>query len=124
MNENNNELDYQVKKQMDRYYKMKEESHRLNEPNKILLGQIEDTMANLPDNSNIKKMINANLEEHDRAFNTGINNTAELPMVRKRMLPTVQKEQKLFTRAGFINAAILLYGMVNIGIIVAIAIMK
>jgi len=122
--QNNDELTYQVNNYMTKYYRMKDESHRLNEPNKMLLGQIEDTMANLPENSNIKRIINSNLEEHDRAFNTGVNNTMELPTVRKRMLPAIQKEDKIFSRAGFINAAILLYGMINIGIIVAIAIMR
>lgn len=124
MNEKN-ELAYEVSKNMEKYYKMKEQAHRLNEPNKMLIGQTEDTMANLPENSNIKKMINTNLEEHDRAYNTGINNTKELMVVPQNYPVLVRKqEEKSFNRAGFINAAILLYGMINVGIIVAIALMK
>lgn len=122
----NEALKNKVEKGMDLYFEMKENQHILNEPNKMLLAQVENVMAELNNNA-IKSYIDNRLESYDQTHDVGYNNTANIPiikeshpLVRTRTNPEVVKTQS----AGFINAAILLYGIINIGIILAIAFMK
>lgn len=122
----NEEVKHRLENGMDLYFEMKENESRLNEPNRMLIAQTESVMASL-NNDEMKSFIDGKLEKYDQAHDIGYNNTADLPivtvihpLVRKRSNPEATK----VSRAGFINTAILLYGIINIGIILAIALMK
>lgn len=120
------EIKHKLDVGMDLYFEMKENESRLNEPNKMLMAQVESVMASLNDEE-MKKYIDNRLEKYDQDHDIGYNNTANLPVVSEAhplVRTRTKTEGKQVNRAGFINTAILLYGIINIGIILAIAIMK
>lgn len=122
----NEEVEHKLDVGMDLYFEMKGNESRLNEPNKILMAQVESVMASLNDGE-VKNYIDGRLEKYDQDHNIGYNNTANLPIIRENyplVKTRTKSEPKTVNRAGFINAAILLYGIINIGIILAIALMK
>ncbi len=62
-----------------------------------------------------------------QVISSDLTRTAELQVLNEQNGPTrtlTKKEVFPLTKAGFVNVAILLYGTLNIGIILAIAFMK
>ena len=118
-----------------RTYFIAKDSTNLTENNKILLSQAEFVISSLPDDSDMKKIIN---EIIDREFDNTkmMGNTKSLAVADSlkqqgqapvRALTLVKKEEYPLAsnnKAAFINIAILLYGIVNVGLIMAIALMK
>lgn len=127
----NNQNNYEplIKSGIDTYTTAKNNYHLLTDDNKAIVSQVENAIVNLPENSALKKMIN-------ERFNQVFENTKELGDFNSMRnvdtlrqsgpsLALVKKEtRESSSRAAFINIAILLYGVVNIGVILAIALMK
>lgn len=115
----------------------------LTEENKVLLARTIDTLARIPNDSYIgktKSMYGNKLYEMAKQNNGEGLEIAEIfrqsnPMDVNDLytkdndgpkLALVKKESSypLSSKAAFINVAILLYGILNIGFIVAVALMK
>ena len=132
--DNNEEMRQIIDKFMQTYFIAKD-STNLTENNKILLSQAEFVISSLPDDSDMKKIIN---EIIDKEFDNTkmMGNTKSLAVADSlkqqgqapvRALTLVKKEEYPLAsnnKAAFINIAILLYGIVNVGLIMAIALMK
>ena len=115
----------------------------LTEENKVLLTKAIDTLARVPSNSYIgqcKAQYGAKLYEQAKqnngenleiaeifrqTNNVLLNSSLEKENVGPK-LALVKKEESypLSSKSAFINVVILLYGILNIGFIVAVALMK
>lgn len=124
LNGNRNDLETIVNHYMSLYFKAKE-SPFLTEDNRTLLGQVDNNIAALPEKSYMKTLINGEIDKYfatTKELGGNLSNADELKQGPVRAL--VKKEEPKSTRAAFINVAVLLYGVLNIGIILAIALMK
>lgn len=124
MNTNNN-LGTIIDSHMDTYFKAKDHANLLTGDNKTLVAQTENHIANLPEQSEMKKFINNRLDKYYETTKElgkidSMNNADTLRQggPTRALVPTTS------SRGAFINIAILLYGVINIGIILAIAFMK
>ncbi len=131
-----------VKVEMDRYIRGRLNMKYLTEDNKTLVGQTLNYINNLPEGTELKSTIDMyKLEYYKKAKQSNspneleiadelmqIQNTQELKLTNNDgpKLALVKKEESypLASKAAFINVAILLYGMLNIGFIIAIAILR
>jgi len=119
-----NDLESAVKHYMELYFIAKDSPY-LTEDNRTLLGQVSNNIATLPEKSYMKTLINSEIDKYfatTKELGGNLNNADELKQGPVRAL--VKKEEPRSTRAAFINVAVLLYGILNIGIILAIALMK
>ena len=122
-------LDAQVTDYMNLYFIIKYSFHYLTEDNKILTGNIETLIATLPKETLLGKVINQKLDEYFEATKQ-IGDSKGKGMVlelKNKNVPSILPEESAPSRsskAAFINIAIVLYGVLNIGIILAIALMK
>jgi len=124
MNENNS-LESTVKAYMQLYFKAKE-SPFLTEDNRTLLGQVSSNIAILPENSYMKNIINNEIDKYfatTKELGGNLKPVDELKQGPVRALVKKEETPKS-SRAAFINVAVLVYGILNIGIILAIALMK
>ncbi len=120
-----NDLATNVKKYMNTYFKA-DESPYLTEDNRMLLAQVKNSIATLPDNSFVKQIINSEIDRHfaeTKELGGNLNRVDELKQGPVRAL-VKREDTPRSSRAAFINVVILLYGILNIGIILAIAVMK
>ncbi len=128
MNYNSEQNRYTIDQYMDLYLKVKEKSNVLTEENNMLVGQTDFYISTLPENSEVKNQINDRIDHYyasTKEFNKKNLGTAdELKQGITRKLVKVEDPIPNSSRAAFINIAILLYGMLNIGMIIAIAVMK
>lgn len=62
--------------------------------------------------------------EHPEDIVKDLDRTAEITVSKNPTLALVKKEEYPLSKTGFINAAILIYGLINVGIILAIAFLK
>lgn len=127
MNPNNN-LENEVKNYMGTYFKAIDNRHYLTGDNSNLVAQTESIITSLPEGA-LKTTINNELDnyyEHTKEIgNVSSMNNADTLRQGGPVRALVKKEETpISSRAAFINLAILLYGVVNIGIILAIAFMK
>ena len=125
----NKELTTEIKKQMARYFRAKDKFHLLTDENKMIVARVENSIAALPENSVIKPAIDKEIDSYfaetkelgdtkNMAIADKIKQESGMALVRKK------EEHPLSSRAAFINVAILIYGVLNIGFILAIALMK
>lgn len=121
----NNDLEAQIKKYMHLYFTAKE-SNKLTEDNVTILSQVGNNIAVLPEESYLKSLINSEIDKYFAAtkeLGKNIETADELKQGPVRALVKKEETPKS-SRAAFINVAVLLYGILNIGIILAIALMK
>lgn len=125
---NKEELEHNVSNYMNLYFSIKDAFSTLTEDNKILVSNIENMIASLPKETAIGSIVNTKLDEYLELTKTmGDEKGKAMALVLKnKNLPSlIEEEPKVkMTKAGFINIAILLYGILNIGMIVAMAIMR
>lgn len=126
---NNNNLKDEISNGMATYFEAKDSFNFLTSENKILVTNTENSIAKLPDNSPVKQYINQELDNYyERTKEMGnissMNNVDELRQGGPVRALVKTEEPPASSRAAFINIAILLYGVINIGIILAIAFMK
>ena len=121
----------EIKEYMDMYFKAKDNTNFLTEDTKVLLSQTEFYIASLPEQAEIKKIIDGIIDDKfadtkmlgDVASLAGVDELKQQGPVRA----LVKKEEyplATSSKAAFINIAILLYGIVNVGLVLAIALMK
>lgn len=125
-----NDLNDNIKRCMQQYFKAKDNFQYLTEDNKILVGQVENYIGILPPDNPVKQTID---EELDRYFSTTkeLGDTKNMQIadnLRQQTAPLAlvrtKPEDKVSSKAAFINVVILLYGMLNIGFIVAVALIR
>lgn len=129
MEENPNSLEQVVSSYMDTYFNSKDNSQYLTSDNQMLLGQVEMHIASLPTTSPLKKIIDTKIDNYyattkELGKTNSMNNADEL---RQQANPTrmlIKTEAPKSSRSAFINVAVLLYGIINIGFIIAIAFLK
>ena len=126
---NKEELEKQISAYMELYFSAKDSISTLTEDNKSLLGNIEVLIASLPKDSLIGKTVNEKLDEYfARTKELGDSKGKGMVLeLKNKNLPAITEEVpdiKTSSRAAYINVAILLYGILNIGVIIAIAFMK
>lgn len=113
------QLNNQVTNYMNLYFSVKDSFHYLTEDNNILIGSLETLIASLPKETPLGSLINQKLDEYK-----GKGMILEL---KNKNVPAIIPEEEPITRSGkaaFVNVAIILYAVLNIGIILAIALMK
>lgn len=122
------DLESTISNYMNLFFRVKEEFSTLTEDNKILVSNIENLMASLPKETAIGSLINKKLDEYYELTKTmGDEKGKTMALVLKnKNLPSLIEEEDTVRmgKAGYVNIAILLYGILNIGMIIAIAIMK
>lgn len=120
-----NSLESQIKRYMNLYFTAKESPY-LTGDNRTLIGQVEANINSLPANSYMKQIVNNEIDQYfatTKELGGDLSKADELKQGPVRAL--VKKEEpRGSSRAAFINVAVLLYGILNIGIILAIALMK
>lgn len=122
-------LDNQVTNYMNLYFSVKDSFQYLIEDNKILIGKIETLIATLPKETILGSLVNQKLDEYfeitkEIGDKKGKGMVLEL---KNKNVPAVIPEEEIPTRsskAAFVNIAIILYGVLNIGFILAIALMR
>ena len=122
-------LDNQITNYMNLYFSVKDSFHYLIEDNKILVGNIETLIATLPKETQIGKLINQKLDEYfeiTKEIGDSKGKGMVLELKNKNLPATIPEEEQVTrsSKAAFVNIAIIIYGVLNIGIILAIALMK
>ncbi|MCM1053190.1 MAG: hypothetical protein NC483_04375 [Ruminococcus sp.] len=122
-------LNDEISRSMQVYFKAKENSRYLTEDNKILVSNTEYYISSIPNSHPFKQVINNEIntyylkaKELGQAENR--NNADELRQTGQTRALVKQEEMAPSRRAAFINVAILIYGSLNIGFILAIALLK
>ena len=125
---NTDDLENKVTNYMNLYFSAKDSFSELIEDNKILIGNLETLIATLPKETMLGTLINRKLDEYfeitkEIGDKKGKGMVLEL---KNKNVPTILPEETpaKSSRAAFINIAIILYGVLNIGIILAIGLMK
>ena len=121
----------EIKKYMDTYFKAKDNSSLLTEDNKVLLSQVEFYIASMSEQADIKKFIDeiiddqlADTKKLGDVKNLAIADDLKQQQVQVRSLVKKEEYPLASNRAAFINIAILLYGIINVGLVLAIALLK
>ena len=122
-------LDNKITNYMNLYFSVKDSFQYLIEDNKILVGNIETLIATLPKETQIGKLINQKLDEYfeiTKEIGDSKGKGMILELKNKNVPATIREEEKPVrsSKAAFVNIAIIIYGVLNIGIILAIALMK
>ena len=127
---NKEQLDNEVTDYMNLYFNVKDSFHYLIEDNKILIGNIETLIATLPKETVLGNLVNQKLDEYFE-ITKEIGDSKGKGMVlelKNKNVPAILPEEEMpitrSSKAAFINIAIILYSVLNIGIILAIALMK
>lgn len=123
------DLNFEIENGMKTYFKAKEKSRYLTEDNRTILGNLEYFISSIPNNHPFKQVINNSINQYYlRAKQAGEaenrNNADELRQTGQVRALVKQEETLPSRRAAFINVAILIYGSLNIGFILAIALLK
>ena len=127
-----NNLENQVTDYMNLYFSTQDSFQYLTEDNKILIANIETMIATLPKDTLIGQIVNKKLDEYleEKEKSEGRGATTRVLELTKPNLPVIipegnEEEQKSYSsRAAFVNIAIIIYGVLNIGVILAIALLK
>ena len=121
-------LDLEVTNYMNLYFSVKDSFSYLIEENKILVGNIETLIATLPKDTALGKIVNQKLDEYfeiTKEIGDSKGKGMVLELKNKNVPAIIEEEyQGRSSKAAFINIAIVLYSVLNIGIILAIALMK
>ena len=127
------EVEKNLSNYMNLYFTAQDSFHNLTDFNKNRLESIKITIASLPKTTPMGISINLKLDEYfEITKNIGdtrnMNETDELrqgnALVRIKNETTALVPTKTSSRAAFVNISILLYGVINIGLILALALMK
>lgn len=129
VNEEQENIKRMIGFQMDTYFNAKDHANLLTEENRILIGQAESMIVNLQPETTVKKWIDEKIDNYFQATKelgktNGLNNADNLKQAVPRLALVKSEEPKTSSKAAFINVAILLYGVINIGFILAVALMK
>ncbi len=129
MEEKSNNVEQTINTYMDTYFNAKDNSEYLTSDNRMLLGQVEMNIATLPENSPLKGLINNKIDDFyattkELGKTTSMHNADVLRQQDGQTRMLVKSEAPKSSRAAFINVAVLLYGILNIGFIIAIAFLK
>ncbi len=121
-------LDNKVTNYMNLYFSIKDSFHYLTEDNKILIGTLETLIATLPKETLLGSMVNQKLDEYFE-ITKQIGDSKGKDMVlelKSKNVPTLIEEDvpARSSKAAFVNIAIIIYGVLNIGFILAIALLK
>lgn len=121
-------LDLETTDYMNLYFSIKDSFHYLTEDNKILIGNIETLIATLPKETILGSIVNQKLDEYfeiTKKVGDSKGKGMVLELKSKNIPAMIEEEQPIrSSKAAYINIAIVLYGVLNIGIILAIALMK
>lgn len=130
---NTENLENKITDYMNLYFSVIDSSNILIENNQILIGTIKDLIGTLPKETLIGQIVNKKLDEYRKETEKSEKSRGETSRVlelTKPNLPVIipegnEEEQKSYSsRAAFVNIAIIIYGALNIGIILAIALLK
>ena len=124
---NKEELENEVTSYMNLYFSIKDIFHYLTEDNKILMGNIETLIATLPKDTLLGKMVNHKLDEYfeiTKKIGDSKGKGMVLELKNKNVPAVIENQPIRSSKSAFVNIAIILYGVLNIGIILAIALMK
>ena len=124
---NKEDLENKITNYMNLYFSVKDSFTNLTEDNKILISNIENMIASLPKESVIGNIVNKKLDEYfelTKTIGDTKGKTMALVLKNKHLPSLIEEDEPVRAKAGFINMAILLYGILNIGIILAIAFMR
>ena len=125
---NNDELELKVSNYMSLYFSIKESFSLLTEDNKIFISNMETLIATTPKETAIGAIVNKKLDEYlelTKTIGDEKGKTMALVLKNKNLPSLIEEDVPVrITKAGYINIAILLYGMINIAFIVAVALMK
>ena len=124
---NKEDLENKITNYMNLYFSVKDSFTNLTEDNKILISNIENMIASLPKESVIGNIVNKKLDEYfelTKTIGDTKGKTMALVLKNKHLPSLIEEDEPVRANAGFINMAILLYGILNIGIILAIAFMR
>ena len=131
MEESNKEeiLEEKITNYMNLYFIAKDSFQYLTDDNKSLVGRAEIEIANTPKDSLKGKIVNRKLDEYfeiTKEMGNPKGKVLKREMQDLKNLPVpVQEEVPIrSSKAAFVNIAIIIYGVLNIGIILAIALMK
>ena len=131
MEESNKEeiLEEKITNYMNLYFIAKDSFQYLTDDNKSLVGRAEIEIANTPKDNLKGKSVNRKLDEYFEITKEMCNPKGKVlkrEMQDLKNLPVpVQEEVPIrSSKAAFVNIAIIIYGVLNIGIILAIALMK
>ena len=132
---NNNEgtykevLEEKITNYMNLYFIAKDSFQYLTDDNKSLVGRTEMEIANTPKDSLKGQIVNRKLDEYFE-ITKEMGNSKEMTRIREMqtqkypLAPTSEEPVMKSSKAAFVNIAIIIYGVLNIGIILAIALMK
>lgn len=125
---NEEELKNQITNYMNLYFSIKDSFNALTEENKILISNVDNLITTLPKETIVGSLVNKKLDEYFEMTKTiGDEKGTTMALVLKnKNQPSLIEEDvpTYYPKAGYINIAILIYGIINIGIILAIAFMK
>ncbi len=126
---NSESLNDAISRSMQVYFKAKENNRYLTEDNKILVSNTEYYISSIPNNHPFKQVINNEINNYylkakELGQTENRNNADELRQTGQTRALVKQEEVSPSRRAAFINVAILIYGSLNIGFILAIALLK
>ena len=123
-----NALNEEVTNEMNLYFSIKDSFSYLTEDNKMLIGMVENMIATLPKESELGTLVNQKLNEYfeitkELGDSKGKGMVLEL---KNKNVPAIIEEEPITrsSKAAFVNIAIIIYGVLNIGFILAIALMK
>ena len=117
---------------MPAYYELKERKNDLIDTHRSAIGTLEYNFTTIPKNYPLGNLIDKSLMDYELK-NKGTETVRSFEAYQTKNLPVVQKstsllEEKSYTRVrtktGFVNIVVILYGILNIGMILAMAIMK
>ena len=109
---NKESLENTINSYMKIYFEAKEYFYKLTDDNKMLITNIEIMIASMPKETIIGTIVNNKLGK------------AIVRELKNKNLPSLIEDEPPKTKAGFINFAILLYGILNIGFIIATALLR
>ena len=128
---NTEELESKIINHMNLYFKAKDSFQYLTEDNKARIGRVNLAIAEIPKDSIKGQIVNNEIDKY-LDITKKIGDTKGLKAAQKAKeqsslaLVRVKEEKQVpySSKAAFVNIAIILYGVLNIGFILAIALMK
>lgn len=122
------DLEQKIASFMSLYFNVKETMQSLTEENKILISNIDTLVAAIPKDTAIGSIVNKKLDDYlelTKTMGDEKGKTMALVLKNKNLPSLIEEEPPVsLNKAGYVNIVILLYGLINIGMIVAMAIMK
>ncbi len=121
---NNNIDNGQIKNGMNLYFHAKDYYDYLTDYNKTIVNNFENIIASLKEDSPLGIYVNQKLDEYLAQSKESGNAKGKgmiLELKNKQFPSVIDEEEPNIPKAGFINIFILIYGMINIALIIALA---